>query len=89
MVGATLIAACIACLVAGCLSLMCARRPCDWRKRNYRTVSALVWYSLAALYLVGYLMPDIYLVRAGILSRGLVITMALIYSGELLLERKQ
>jgi len=46
----------------------------------------LVWISLAALYLVAYLSPDIYLVKSGILSRGLVVTMAVIYSGELLLE---
>lgn len=88
MVGATLIAACIACLVAGVMSLACSRM-CSVSKRSYRLVSGLVWISLAALFLVGYLMPDLYLVRSGILSRLLVILMALIYSGELLLERKE
>ena len=88
MVQATLIAACIACLVAGIISLLCARKPCDIAKRNYRIVTSLVWFSLAALYSVAYLMPGIYLVKSGILTRLLVVTMAVIYSGELLLERK-
>lgn len=87
MVGATLIAACIACLAAGVMSLACSRM-CEPSKRSYRLVAGLVWISLTALYLVAYLSPDIYLVKSGILTRFLVVMMAVIYSGELLLERK-
>lgn len=88
MVQASLIVACIASLTAGVISLLCVRDSCDTTKRGYRIVSSLVWISLAALYFVAYLSPGIYLVKSGILTRLLVITMAVIYSGELLLERR-
>lgn len=88
MVTGSLIAACIAALIAA-LSWVYRDRGCTPQQSYFRTVAALVWLSLAALYLVALAGADIYLIRAGILTRLMQITIVLIYIGEITTGRRQ
>lgn len=85
MILATLIAACIASIAAGIVSLVKAGKGCAPHKRRFRIVSALVWFSLSALWVVA-LAGDFYIIRSGILVRLMIVLQAAIYTGELLLE---
>lgn len=89
MIQASFIAASTACLIVGGLSLIKAGASCPPSKKPFRIVSALVWFSLASLYMAILFGLDSQLIRTGIVSRLLIISQALIYSGELLLERKE
>jgi hypothetical protein len=85
MILATLIAASIVSLAAGVVSLVKAGKGCAPHKRSFRIVSALVWFTLSALWIVA-LTGEFYIIRSGILTRLLIALQAMIYIGELLLE---
>jgi len=88
MVHASLAAASIAALVAGIMAIAGTRDPCPPSKRDFRKVSAFVWLALACMWIVA-IYGDYYIIRSGILTRLLIVLQAVIYIGEIWLERRR
>ncbi len=87
MVTGTLIASIVVALGASYVSWRYRADGCTEQQTDFRKVAALVWLSLAALYFTALLDPGIYIIRAGILTRLLLMTIALLWVGEVMLGR--